>query len=60
MNDTIIFAIVSGATCGAIVALPLIAIYYTLRILLRVVAKSKLSLDEYLELLDIEDNREAP
>lgn len=43
-------AIVTGAIIGTIMAIPLLIIYRTLRLLLKVIAQSKLSLDDYLDL----------
>ncbi len=50
MSDQFYFAVVTGVVYGMITAVPLLAIWGALRVLTRVVAKSKLSLDDYLAL----------
>lgn len=50
MSDQIILSIFTGVVIGFMVSVPLWMIVAMLRLLLRITAKSKLSLNDYLEL----------
>ena len=50
MSDQLALAITTGVIIGMILAVPLMCLYYAVRQLTKVVAMSKLSLDDYLEL----------
>lgn len=50
MSEQLTLAIVTGVIIGAICAVPLTLMYFTLRQLLKIVARSKLSLYDYLAL----------
>ena len=50
MTDQLALAITTGVVMGTIMAIPLIGLCYAVRQLTKVVARSKLSLDDYLAL----------